>query len=570
MPNPSLPSDYAAILNELNRDVSRHQPRDPLQFCADWFAAKLREERYLAANGNLGTTAAAAAAAAGRSGSGLNSSSQSSSLEDTPMAQASSTFSTSNPFSPSTGSTFGTPATGTGTPFTAESAAGTFAPPANYNFARRTSVSAESLAPASGSPASTPSLTEPLQKTVIPKSDSQMQRIRTSIQNNLLFRNLDEEQERDVLLAMKEVTCDPNTIVIRQGDQGDFFYVVESGSLDVYVKAGGAENGFGVPGGIPGRGSVGSIASTDSEGPATTQFGNTIVPGTNLSATLGDHKVTYGPSDAFGELALLYLQPRAASIVSTSKCVLWALDRVTFRSILMETNAKKRGQLEKFLRGVHLFETLDSAKLSKLADALQFRDYNYGERIIEQGERGTEFFIVVDGIVSVRKRRDPSAPEDDCGTLVTGEYFGELALLNNAPRAASIVATQPPADTATSGKVRVAVLSESAFKRLVGSLASTMELHASTHYYGSNSRDGSVSSTGSGSAIDPTTTLPSNISAAINASNSDVGPSPHDVVEGGLDPRSGSSMGRWVGGLGASPFGSVPAPAPSIEIPPRS
>ena len=325
MPNSSLPSDYAAILNELNRDVSRHQPRDPLQFCADWFAAKLREERYLAANGNLGTTAAAAAAAAGRSGAGVNS--QSSSLEDTPMAQASSTFSTSNPFTSSAGaagggSAFGTPATGTGAPFAAENTAGTFAPPANYNFARRTSVSAESLVPALGSPASTPSLTEPLQKTVIPKSDSQMQRIRASIQESLLFRNLDEEQERDVLLAMKEVTCDPNTIVIRQGDQGDFFYVVESGSLDVYLKAGGAENGFGAPGSIAGRGSVGSIASTDSEGPATTQFGNTIVPGTNLSATLGDRKTTYGPSSTFGELALLYLQPRAASIVSTSKCVL--------------------------------------------------------------------------------------------------------------------------------------------------------------------------------------------------------------------------------------------------------
>ncbi|MCO5613717.1 hypothetical protein L7F22_067995 [Adiantum nelumboides] len=568
MPNSSLPSDYAAILNELNRDVSRHQPRDPLQFCADWFAAKLREERYLAANGNLGTTAAAAAAAAGRSGT--------SSLEDTPMAQAPSAFSSSNPFSSSGGgggSAFGTPATGTGAPFAAESAAGTFAPPANYNFARRTSVSAESLAPASGSPASTLSSNEPLQKTVIPKSDSQMQRIRASIQNNLLFRNLDEEQEKDVLLAMKEVTCDPNTIVIRQGDQGDFFYVVESGSLDVFVKRGGAENGLGAPSGIPGRGSVGSIASTDSEGPATTQFGNTIVPGTNLSATLGERVVTYGPSDAFGELALLYLQPRAASIVSTSKCVLWALDRVTFRSILMETNAKKRAQLEKFLRGVHLFETLGSAILAKLADALQFRDYNYGERIIEQGERGTEFFIVFDGIVSVRKRRDPSAPEDDCGTLVTGEYFGELALLNNAPRAASVVAIQPPADAASSssGKVRVAVLSESAFKRLVGSLASTMELHASTHYYGSNSRDGSISSTSSGQAIGPTTNLPSNISAAINASDSDVGPSPHDIDEGGIDPRSGAaSMGRWVGGLGASPFGSAPAPAPPIEIPPRS
>lgn len=427
-----------------------------------------------------------------------------------------------------------------------------FAPPSNFNMARRTSVSAESLAPAS--PVSSPSSREGKTKTVIPKTDSQLQRIRASIQNNLLFRNLDEEQERDVLMAMKEVQCETNSIVIKQGDQGDYFYVVESGTLDVYIK-----NSPDAEMGAPGRGSVGSILSTDSEGPATTHVGSTIVPGSNLSATLGEHKLSYGPSDAFGELSLLYLTPRAASIVATSPCLLWALDRVTFRSILMETNSRKKFQLEKFLRDVHLFDTLDSTSISKLADALQFRDYSIGDRIIQQGERGTEFFIIIDGMVSVRKQRDPSANEEECGTLVMGEYFGELALLNGSARAASIVALAPP-NASTSGRVKVAVLSEQAFKRLVGSLASTMELHASTHYYKDS-------------------TLP--VSDHLHAKRGELGQiagfaashgnqldelrvGPHDVSpsassRGGVEP----GMGRWVGGLGSSPFGpSNPVLAP--------
>jgi len=382
-----------------------------------------------------------------------------------------------------------------------------------------------------------------------------MQRIRSSIENNLLFRNLDEEQERDVLLAMKEVQCEANSIVIRQGDQGDFFYVVESGSLDVYIKSD-PDNEFG----MPGRGSVGSVHSTDSEGPATTHVGNTVVPGTNLSSTLGEYKLSYGPSDAFGELSLLYLTPRAASIVSTSPCLLWALDRVTFRSILMETNSRKKLQLEKFLRDVHLFDTLDSTSISKLADALQFRDYNYGDRIIQQGERGTEFFIIIDGSVSVRKQRDASAREEECGSLVTGEYFGELALLNGSARAASIVALAPTAGTASSsGKVKLAVLSEQAFKRLVGSLASTMELHASTHYYNDSAIPVPNSHSLSSKPVRGGVASGSGQIAGFAASHDDevVEPmvGPHDVTNGltsrGVEP----GMGRWVGGLGSSPFG---------------
>jgi cAMP-dependent protein kinase regulator len=353
---------------------------------------------------------------------------------------------------------------------------------------------------------------------------------------------------------MKEVQCEANTIVIRQGDQGDFFYVVESGTLDVYIKVD-AESAAPGP---AGRGSVGSIYSTDSEGPATTHIGNTVVPGTNLSSTLGERKVSYGPSDAFGELSLLYLTPRAASIVSTSPCLLWALDRVTFRSILMETNSRKKLQLEKFLRDVHLFDTLDSTSISKLADALEFRDYNYGDRIIRQGERGTEFFIIIDGSVSVIKQRDATAKEEACGTLVTGEYFGELALLNGSARAATIVALASSSSTG-SGKVKVAVLSEQAFKRLVGSLAGTMELHASTHYYNNDSSMPSIpaikgeAATGSGQIA--------GFAASVDDSVQDSMVGPHDMSpstssRGGVEP----GMGRWVGGLGASPFGSTEVP----------
>lgn len=71
---------------------------------------------------------------------------------------------------------------------------------------------------------------------VFPKTEEQLARIRAAIKPNFLFRNLDEEQEADVLAAMKEVNLGAGEIIIEQGAAGDFFYVVESGTLEVFVK----------------------------------------------------------------------------------------------------------------------------------------------------------------------------------------------------------------------------------------------------------------------------------------------------------------------------------------------
>lgn len=122
-------------------------------------------------------------------------------------------------------------------------------PVPSYALGRRTSVSAESLVPAnqrtfppSGSLESTLEEDEetpnPNSKAmpVFPKSQEQLARIKAAIQPNFLFRNLDEEQEADVLAAMKEVSIGAGEMIIEQGAAGDYFYIVESGKLDVFVK----------------------------------------------------------------------------------------------------------------------------------------------------------------------------------------------------------------------------------------------------------------------------------------------------------------------------------------------
>lgn len=416
----SLPTSYASILNDLNRDVLRARPTDPLQFCANWFNKRLEEQRqgWLSNNPSALSQQQHALLGGVRQGeiSAINVAAPSPFTQSAPSSSPFANSSDAPPAStggasPTQTSLFTTPApfnsgnsypgvplsagmtglssdddTGASPDPSEDDDAAPFIPP-SFNLGRRTSVAAESIKLSAKS--------APLKKTVIPKTEEQLQNIRASIGNNLLFRNLEEDQHRDVLLAMKEVKVDAGVAVIEQGAQGDYFYVVQSGSLDVYVRA---------------AGTASSQSSDDGRGPSSSL------------AALGDKKVSYGPGASFGELALLYAQPRAATVLSTSPCTLWALDRITFRSILMETNSRRRNMYENFLKEVSLFEHLSASELAKISDALELRTYEIGQEVIKQGESGTEFYIIVEGHAEVIKARDGT--KETVGKLTKGDYFG--------------------------------------------------------------------------------------------------------------------------------------------------
>ncbi len=62
---------------------------------------------------------------------------------------------------------------------------------------------------------------------------------------------------------------------------------------------------------------------------------------------------------AFGELALMYNAPRAASIKADSNCVLYSLDRETFNNIVKEAVIKRREIYDEFLQSIKLLDTLE-------------------------------------------------------------------------------------------------------------------------------------------------------------------------------------------------------------------
>ncbi len=94
----------------------------------------------------------------------------------------------------------------------------------------------------------------------------------------------------------------------------------------------------------------------------------------------------YGPGEAFGELALLYNMPRAATIIAKSASVLWTLDRATFNHIVRDVAIKKREKYEEFLKKVTILAHMDDYERAQIADSLREVSFGAGTYIIKEGE----------------------------------------------------------------------------------------------------------------------------------------------------------------------------------------
>ena len=257
---------------------------------------------------------------------------------------------------------------------------------------------------------------------VIPKTESQKETIKKKCLQSFIFNSLEDADFIKVIDAFEEKKFNAGDYVIKEGEQGDVVYLVDTGELDCE---------------------------------------KTFKKGDNPT-----YLKTYYPGESFGELALLYNAPRAATIKAKKNCILWALDRGTFNNIVKEAAVKKREKYENSLKNVPILSTIDHYELGQICDAVHSEKANKGDYIIKQGDKGDKFYILDEGEAYAAKVFNVGEEEQNVKDYKKGDYFGELALLRDEPRAASVVAKCD---------CKLITLDRLAFKRLLGPLEKLLQ-----------------------------------------------------------------------------------------------
>ncbi|HET9755477.1 MAG TPA: Crp/Fnr family transcriptional regulator [Candidatus Limnocylindrales bacterium] len=111
----------------------------------------------------------------------------------------------------------------------------------------------------------------------------------------------------------------------------------------------------------------------------------------------------------------------------------------------MVGSAASGGALREALRACRLFADMDEASLDMCAAALRPRRFRKGETIFHAGDPGDALFIVSDGAVKITIPSDEGSEPAILTTIGPGGFFGELSLLDGAPRSATAVALDPTA-----------------------------------------------------------------------------------------------------------------------------
>ena len=209
--------------------------------------------------------------------------------------------------------------------------------------------------------------------------------IKDALQHTVLFHQLDPAVRDGVARAMTraEVALDQRLIV--ENDLGSELFLVQEGTFDVKCERNGVE--------------VKVNAKTR--------------------------------GDIFGEIALMFESPRTASVVAASEgCVVWVLERQTFREMTRKVAIQQGLERELFLNSVPSLARLTAEERTRVASALAERRFEPGEVVVRQGDEDADtFYLVAEGeaVVSVEAGGEKEGDEGERGGRKEGAESSEAA-----------------------------------------------------------------------------------------------------------------------------------------------
>lgn len=242
------------------------------------------------------------------------------------------------------------------------------------------------------------------------KKDEDDMLIVKALEDNFVFSHLSESRRDKLVDAFEPISVKKGEEVITEGDVGDFFYVIGDGEVDFLVG--------------------------------------------------GNQVGTAGSGATFGELALLYQAPRAATVIAKCDCKLYRLDQDHFRRILMMQAQDEVSDVVKILKKVPYFEDLGTEKLNKIAANLHIKHFRDGDVLAKSDDEFyvPRFSIVKEGIIKITDIKGGGTDYKDI-TFKPGDFFGDAGIVSGNPLKATVTA---------SGDVTMLVMSRETFVRVVG------------------------------------------------------------------------------------------------------
>lgn len=232
--------------------------------------------------------------------------------------------------------------------------------------------------------------------------------------------SLSKEEQVKVMSKLESVTYPPGSVIIRQGDPANEFYIIVRGEVEVVTHH---------------------------------PSGEEIVVG------------RLGEGQYFGEMGLMEGGTRTATVRATpdSNVVLMQLDRDSFSSLMRDSKMTNQGVAHLIRQRTMSLSMsqlgLEAEQLVDLESKYELLAYEPGEIIIRPGDPADKFFIVTQGQVEVVDHR-PDGDDVIVARLTSGDYFGEMGLLRGGKRIQMVRAAAGEA-------VEVAVIDRQTFSDLI-------------------------------------------------------------------------------------------------------
>ncbi|ESU37939.1 CAMP-dependent protein kinase regulatory chain [Giardia duodenalis] len=269
---------------------------------------------------------------------------------------------------------------------------------------------------------------------VLEKTPEETALILKALNSSALTETYSRDVKQALASVLKLIDCPMGTVLIKQGDPGDYFYIMKTGHCNIY--------------------------KTENVPPETVSVPDNTLDPAECVQKLGPQVNEVLPGVGVGDLALLYGAPRAATVITTVESSFWAIHGTDFRIFIRMQREAEIQRYIGFLRHVEVLKQLRENELFALAQACTPEYYIDGQDIVTQGDEGNTFYFIEDG------RVDVIVSDHKVAELSSNSYFGEAALLNNAPRNATCRSV---------GETKVAALDRESFDNLLGPLKSILE-----------------------------------------------------------------------------------------------